>query len=770
VQIIHDLDLEETTVSEMRIVQLKFANAADTVKLIDAIFKPDETGAAGGGRNGGMDPRMMMQQQGAPGQPGAVAPGGSSHRVRGHVIAAADDRTNTLIVNGPADALKIIDGLLLKLDSNPVPASIIRSFPLKYADAETTSKLVETIFTPPQQNGGGFPFFFGRRGGGQQQTENKQPVTASFDDRTNTVIVTAPAEAMKEIEGLIHSLDANPVSASDIKVFTLKYADSDAVAKLINAIFNPTNNGNSREVVPFFIFGGGPAQNSKGAKVNASSDYRTNTLIATAPSETMKVIEGIIKQLDSNPAAEDTLFIYHLRNATSANLEVVLNTLFGNVQNGQGNNQQQQNQNQGNRSTNSAFGNGSGGSSGRGLGQNSNSSNSNNSRNQSSNRPGNNRPGLSPGMAQAVNELSGQVFVVADQDTNSLIVTTATKYEKQVRDIIHELDRPVPQVLIKVLVAEVTHDNSADWGADYSILNQRANKLGQTFGQTFGAPANGLLVSVVENQLNVTLHALAVEGKLDVLSRPYILASDNQLAEILVGSEVPLINNSYVTELGQTINSFQYQKVGIILDVTPHINPEGLVIMDVAPEISQLTDQSVPVGPGVSAPVIADRSAQTRVGIRDGQTIVIGGLMADSKTTTINKIPILGDIPVLKYLFSRTQVDKTKTELLIFITPHVAQQADVLQPMTDSEIKGTKLTPRAVEPGVFDEHMRGMQRGEAPATKPADAVSPIFEPGGSRPPAQTTGTWSPGMKSDPSTRPASSQPAASGGASDAPAH
>jgi general secretion pathway protein D len=247
----------------------------------------------------------------------------------------------------------------------------------------------------------------------------------------------------------------------------------------------------------------------------------------------------------------------------------------------------------------------------------------------------------------------------------------------------------------------------------------------------------GLVVSVLESNLNLTLHALATQGKLDVLSRPYILASDNQLATITVGQEVPFITNTQITDTGQQINTIQYQDIGIILNVTPHINPEGLVILDVAPEISQLTGTTVPISAGVAAPIIAKRSAMSRVGIKNGQTIVIGGLMQDSKTLTISKVPIVGDIPILGELFRRTQIDKSKTELLIFLTPHVAQQPDTLDAMTSDEMHGTKVIPNAVEPGMFQDHMKGMKRGDVPetkpATRPADAViefsSPTTQPG-----------------------------------------
>jgi general secretion pathway protein D len=176
--------------------------------------------------------------------------------------------------------------------------------------------------------------------------------------------------------------------------------------------------------------------------------------------------------------------------------------------------------------------------------------------------------------------------------------------------------------------------------------------------------------------------------------------------------------NSRITDDGQTINTIQYDDVGILLDVTPHINPDGLVIMDVAPEISALTGTSVPISELVRAPVIATRSAYTRVAIKNGQTIVIGGLMEDRRTETLDKVPLLGDVPLLGEAFRRKQSTKSKTELLIFLTPHVAPAPEALQGMSKQETEGSRLVPKAVEPGAFDEQIDGMRRGMGPATAP----------------------------------------------------
>ncbi|NLW50440.1 MAG: type II secretion system protein GspD [Candidatus Brocadiaceae bacterium] len=325
---------------------------------------------------------------------------------------------------------------------------------------------------------------------------------------------------------------------------------------------------------------------------------------------------------------------------------------------------------------------------------------------------------VSEAASQAAASLAGEVRVVADSDTNSLLIMTAPGNFERVRAILDDLDRATPQVLIKVLIAEVTHDRTVDLGVEFSVLNLPNVTDDSVAFTDFGVASatQGLIFRGVGDDALATIRALEIEGKLEILSRPYILASDNQQATITVGDEVPFVTNTRTTETGQTINTIQYQDIGIILNVTPHINPDGLVIMDVNPEISAVTDSTVPISESLSATVINKRSASTRVAVRDGQTIVIGGLMEDRKTQGVRKVPILGDIPLLGALFRRTVTDKVKTELLIFLTPHVAPEPDMLRAMSDDEMTGVHIVPGAVEPGAFDGHMRGMGLGRGQPT------------------------------------------------------
>jgi general secretion pathway protein D len=611
---------------------------------------------------------------------------------------------------------------------------------------------------------------------------------------SNTLIVSDTSANIRRIVQIIASLDQSEVGTTVVKLFKLKNADAATVAKLITDVFAPPPQqrqggqggggfpggfqfpGGGAGFPGFAGFnrggggggqgggrGGGQGGRNQGSnqgetdlngRVVVSTEPRTNTVVTVGPRATVDLIESVVKELDKDPVQEQTFFIYAFKNAQAANVETVLNNMFGNTGGFRGNTNN-------NRATLGAnfsgfgatagFGGTNRGGGGGGFGGNRGGGfgggggiggfgggafGGGGFGGFGGNNLGGNRGGFGGGgignAGSSISDLAGQVYVVADTDTNSLLVTTATKHQQRVKKILEALDRPIPQVLIKVLVAEVTHDNSLDLGAEFSVLNLNDEGIAQlTAGTAFGLAADttgGAVVRVVRKEFQATIHALETVGKLDVLSRPYILASDNQLASILVGQEVGRPSNSQITTGGTSITSVDYVNVGISLDVVPHINPDGLVILEVVPQVSQLTGTQVQVNEQLSTPIIAKRSAYSRVSIKNGQTIVIGGLMEDRTTLTQRKVPFLGDLPWVGAAFRRDIKTKTKTELLFFLTPHVAQQPDRLPGMSADEMKGTTLTPKAVAPGVFDEHMRGVQRG-ATAAEPTRPDRIISEPG-----------------------------------------
>jgi general secretion pathway protein D len=484
------------------------------------------------------------------------------------------------------------------------------------------------------------------------------------NEASNSLIITDTALNIKRIMKVVKAVDTQMASIASVRVFHLVYAEADNTANIINEVFEQASSNSSRnDNNPFsrFMRGGGPFGGDRGGnnnesssagisqnvKVVASADDMTNTVVVSGPSDTLEVVAQVVKELDTNPDEDRTLFVYKLENADSENIKVVLNDLFDAAESQDSNNNQDR-----------RFGN---------AGNNNNNSSS--------------------------TEVSDQVFIEADSDTNSLIIMTSEKNYMKIKPIIEELDQPVPQVLIKVLVAEVTVNNSFNLGTEFSLANVDSDGDNRNYSTELlsnGTDAipltlDGANFRILQSDLDFTLNALSTSGKVNVLSRPYVLTSNNQLATINVGKEVPYITDSNVSE-GVITNSIEYQNIGISLEVTPKINSKGFVTMDIAPEVSTISeDETVSISENFNATVFTTRSCSGRVAVKDGQTIVVGGLMEDDDSEIVKKVPLLGDLPLLGVLFRSTEKSNEKKELLIFLTPIVAQRESELASITEHE-------------------------------------------------------------------------------------
>jgi len=320
----------------------------------------------------------------------------------------------------------------------------------------------------------------------------------------------------------------------------------------------------------------------------------------------------------------------------------------------------------------------------------------------------------------------GNATIYVDPDTQNIVVIADDPTSLQISNVIANLDRPKPQVLIKVVFLEVTHSDSLDLGVEgawgKSIGNSMTGNVANVFGLSglngivtnfnsvgplTASPAlsplatggpNGMY-ELLGKDFQATLRAIATAGKAQVLSRPSILARQGQPATIVVGQSVPLVTSvSYAGLANTPVNNITYTDVGIILKVTPYISPEGYVEMILQPQNSSIDPTlTEPIAAGVNAPVIDQTSADTVVVTPDSQTVVIGGLMGSDKTSTESKVPLLGDIPLLGSLFRHRTSNSAKNELLIFLTPHIVpmpselaslsarEQAHMLEPKSYSE-------------------------------------------------------------------------------------
>jgi general secretion pathway protein D len=298
-------------------------------------------------------------------------------------------------------------------------------------------------------------------------------------------------------------------------------------------------------------------------------------------------------------------------------------------------------------------------------------------------------------------------MITSDVESRRLIIVTDDETNENIKTVIASLDKPKPQVLINVVFLQVTHDKDLDLGAEASFTGRLAvknNPQGNALTK-FGVagaltdPTNyGAFYKILGGNVDATLHALASVNKTEILSRPSILTRSSQQATILVGQSVPIITNSRVSDqTNSTINTVTYQDVGIILRVTPFITQAGLVEMIVSPEISSLSATTVPISNTVNSPVIDKRSADTVVVTPSDQTVVIGGLISTQVIEQENKVPLLGDIPVLGYAFKRNIKKNQKTELLIFLTPHVVADPKDLSGMANTERAKLELAPKTFE-------------------------------------------------------------------------
>lgn len=326
--------------------------------------------------------------------------------------------------------------------------------------------------------------------------------------------------------------------------------------------------------------------------------------------------------------------------------------------------------------------------------------------------------GSSAGGARQYNNstMVGDAMITSDADTRRLIIVTDEATNENIKSIIASLDQPKPQVLINVVFVQVTHGNDLDLGTEASYtgriaVNGSPDPIG-TASTKFGLAAAaadpttyGGFYKIIGKNLDATLHALAAVNKTEILSRPSILTRSSQQATIMVGQSVPIITNSRVSDTtNTTINTVQYQDIGIILRVTPFITAEGLVEMIVSPEISSLSATTVPISNTVNSPVIDKRSADTVVVTPSDQTVVIGGLISTQTTDRENKVPILGDIPILGYAFKRKVKADTKTELLIFLTPHVVRNPADLSQLTNQENAKLDLAPKTFPKGEMERY------------------------------------------------------------------
>jgi general secretion pathway protein D len=293
--------------------------------------------------------------------------------------------------------------------------------------------------------------------------------------------------------------------------------------------------------------------------------------------------------------------------------------------------------------------------------------------------------------------LSGETIIIPDPSTNSLLIRGSQSDYELVAAAVKELDIRPLQVLIQVLIAEVRRDRSLTFGVDVFLpparLPGHPNTSFEGSQQGLGGVGDAVLRVVGiggDKDLAITLSAAAARGDVTIVSRPTVIAVNNERAEISVGSQRPFIQvqRSLPTDAPSRDQVVQYKDVGTKLSVRPTISADGYVMLQVTQEVSAATTETQ-----FDAPVISTRSVQTQLLLKDGQTVILGGLSDRQRDVSQQGVPILSSIPLIGGLFGRASRRTTETELFLFITPRIisddAEADAVTKPAQDrAKVKG----------------------------------------------------------------------------------
>ncbi|MGI9458334.1 MAG: secretin N-terminal domain-containing protein, partial [Aeoliella sp.] len=662
-----DLPVEPTT--RFDVFPLEFAIAGDAKQLIDAFLADRET-------------------EGDDATPGILSP-------KAQVVA--DFRTNSLFVNaGPRDLVEIAT-LIQRIDVDRAAAvDEVRIFPLKNALATDMADVLRSAVLSDEEAGtqeGGEAAsarvsalkFVTIDPNNQRRLESGilSNIRIAADSQANSLVVTAPSESMDLIAALIDQLDLTPDVEAEIKVFTVFNGDAVSLADMLRSLFGSADGGDE----PGFVTGDNAL-----VQLQLSVDARTNSIIAAGSTEDLAVVNALLVSLDASDVRARRTEVYRLKNSPAEDVAIAINQKL------------------------------------------------------TSEREIESAAELALGPFE---QIEREVVIVPELVSNSLIVSANPEQFDDISQLIEQLDARPPMVMIQVLIAEVRLNDTDEFGVelglqdsllfDRSVLdNANFNTIqtttntqspgGQTITTTQDTIVNapiipgfnfnnqplgnnastsalaaagnvatqglsnfalnrvnselgfgGFVFSASSNSVNMLLRALKENRRLEVLARPQIMALDNQIGEVNVGQRVPRIQSTSTTQFGQQ-NSIVYENVGIVLQVQPRISPDGMVVMVVHAEKSEVgsEQEGIPIFSGldgtvIRAPRIDQTVADTTVAASTGQTVVLSGLLTKRSFDIHRRVPILADIPLLGDLFRFDSVSEQRTELLIVLTPRIVR-------------------------------------------------------------------------------------------------
>jgi general secretion pathway protein D len=311
--------------------------------------------------------------------------------------------------------------------------------------------------------------------------------------------------------------------------------------------------------------------------------------------------------------------------------------------------------------------------------------------------------------------------ITHDESTNSLVIIANSDDFRVVKQVIDKLDIRRRQVLIDAVILELASSDELDQGVAYHGPFQSGNDTAGIMGGQFNATSLGLSQDLLSGlalgvfgptidipfgtgptastlavpAFGIVIQALRTNSSVDIVSNPQLLTLDNEEASIVVGRKVPFPTNTSFSQLGVPIVSYQREDVATTLKVTPRVNSSNQVTLEVTVEVAEVEEDNRGLDASQAGFITSKREIETTALVGDNETVVLGGLVGMTDTTVETKVPILGDIPVLGVLFRGSRVEHRKSNLMVFLTPHIVDDdEDMLEIMKVKEAQRQEFIRR----------------------------------------------------------------------------
>ena len=503
--------------------------------------------------------------------------------------------------------------------------------------------------------------------GAPEMAEILKPVASEtafvrIDTKRNLLVL---AGTQMQIDGwldIVTTFDIDQLAGTSVGIFPITRGTVEDVFVELEHILNTAD-------------GGGGAGTGLASMVRVLPVERLNSILVVSPRATyIETVGRWVEQLDGidEPASEATLHVYDVVNGNAAHMAMLLSTIFGESSSG-GGSKGKRPQSQVAPGMNSQRSGGAGG--------------------------GANMPSTGAGQSMGGSsfELGESIRVVSDDYNNALLVYASPYEYGKIERILQKLDVIATQVLIEASIVEVQLTDGLEFGLEWTFQNGIGNNYqgNGALNLTGLAPqAPGFSYTVRSaNDVRAVVNALAEKSLVNVISTPSVLVLDNHTAAIHVGDQQPIQSRQSVTDGGVTTNSIEYKDTGVKLEVTPSVNDGGLVTLDVNQSVTDVGPEDAATGQRS----FLERNVSSRIAVRSGESVVLGGLITDNATTAKSGVPYLMDIPVLGNLFSTNTNSTKRVELLVFITPKVVE--------SDAELRALSIEMRDRMRGItnFDD-------------------------------------------------------------------